>query len=142
MSISFLNRKRWDGTHLRLLDELLMVESLKFLSDMFSSFSLCNYKSEITINNFAPGLLHPVHVSPEKKETYQTKSSEVPPKKFLGYLIYEERLRELELFIMEKRRLEGISTVYINTRREGLERTEFGSFQWCSVTGSEEMDTD
>lgn len=30
----------------------------------------------------------------------------------------------------------------INTRREGLGRTEQGSFQWCSVAGTEAMDTD
>lgn len=42
---------------------------------------------------------------------------------------------------MEKRRLGGISSVCINTRREGLERRDQGSFQWRSVTGSEAMDT-
>ena len=37
------------------------------------------------------------------------------------------------------RRLRGISSVYINTSREGAKRTELGSFQWCPVTGPEIM---
>lgn len=41
---------------------------------------------------------------------------------------------------MEKRRLGGILSVCINTRRGGLERTE--ALFSRAVTGTEEMDTD
>ena len=34
-----------------------------------------------------------------------------------------------------------VSSVYVNTWREGAKRTEPGSFQWCPVTGQEAMGT-
>ena len=58
-----------------------------------------------------------------------------------GTLSYEERLRELGLFSMEKRRLRGISSIYINTLREGVKRMKPGSFQWHAVTGPEATGT-
>ena len=54
--------------------------------------------------------------------------------KGLNHLSYEEKLRELGLFILEKRRLRRILLMYINTSREGAKRTEPG---WCPVTGPE-----
>ena len=56
-------------------------------------------------------------------------------------LSYEERLRELGLFSLEKRRIRGTSSMYINTSREGANRKEPGSFQWCLLTGPEAMGT-
>jgi len=47
----------------------------------------------------------------------------------------EERLRELGLFTMEKRRFSGILSMYINTWREGVKKIEPGSFECCPVTG-------
>lgn len=68
MSIWVLNRKGWDGTNLWLLDELIMVESLKLLSDLLSSWSIYNSGNEMAINNTASGLLHPVLGCPEKRD--------------------------------------------------------------------------
>jgi len=55
--------------------------------------------------------------------------------KGLKQLLNEERLGELGLFSLEKKRLRGISPMYINISREGAKRTELGSFQWCPVIG-------
>jgi len=57
--------------------------------------------------------------------------------KALEYLSYEERLRELGLFSLEKRRLRGVFSMLINTCRKGAKRMDPGSFQWCPVTGPE-----
>lgn len=43
--------------------------------------------------------------------------------KGLDYLIYEERLRELQLFRLERRRLRGLLLMNINTWRKGARRT-------------------
>ena len=51
----------------------------------------------------------------------------------LEHLSFAERLRELRLLSLEKRRLGGTSSMCINTQREGAKRTETGSFQWSPV---------
>lgn len=48
----------------------------------------------------------------------------------LEYLCYEERLGDPGLFSLVKWKLRGITT---NTQRMGAQRTQPGSFQWCTV---------
>lgn len=59
--------------------------------------------------------------------------------KVLKQLFNEETLKELELFNLEERRLRGIW--YINTLREGEDRTESDTSQQCSVTRPDTMNT-
>lgn len=57
------------------------------------------------------------------------------------HLFCEERLKELGLFLLEKRRFRGIFTMRRNTHREGTQRTKPSSFQWCPVTRPEAKGT-
>lgn len=61
--------------------------------------------------------------------------------KRLKHLSHEKRLRHLRLLSPEKRRPSSISSVSINTCREGTKEMEPGSFQWCPVTGLEATGT-
>lgn len=45
------------------------------------------------------------------------------------HLTYEERLRELGLFTLEKNKLRGIVVMYKNIQREGIKKMDPGSFQ-------------
>lgn len=53
--------------------------------------------------------------------------------KRLEHPFCEERLREVGLFSLKQRRLEGILSMCINTWRKGTKRTEPGSFQRWQV---------
>jgi len=53
----------------------------------------------------------------------------------LEHLSYEERLRELGLFSLKKRRLRGDLIKPINILRVGVKRTGPDSFQCCPETG-------
>jgi len=72
-------------------------------------------------------------------ERVQTRAVKIT--KEVEHLSYEERVSELGLFSLQKRRLERTLSTYINTSREGARRTEPGSFQWNPVPGPEAMGT-
>ena len=59
----------------------------------------------------------------------------------LEHLSYEERLRELGLFSLKKRRLKGALQMSINICRVGVRRMGPDSFQWCPATGQGAMGT-
>jgi len=56
----------------------------------------------------------------------------------LDHLSYKERLRELGLFRLKKRKLRGdFINAYKNLK--GGRQEDEASFQWCPVTGQGEM---
>ena len=57
----------------------------------------------------------------------------------LEHLSYEERLRDLGLFGLQKRRLRGSLEMPVNILRVGVRRMGPSSFQWCPVTGQGAM---
>jgi len=60
----------------------------------------------------------------------------------LEHLSYEERLRELGLFSLKKKRLRAWTLeMLINICRVGVRRMGPDSFQWCPATGQGAMGT-
>jgi len=61
--------------------------------------------------------------------------------KQLEHFSYEERLRELGLFSLKKRKLREDRTMLINISRVGVRRMGPDPFQWCPATEEGAMGT-
>jgi len=61
--------------------------------------------------------------------------------KGLEHLLYGERPRDLGVLSLGRRRLRGISSMFISIWWVGMKERETDSGQWCPVAGREAMDT-
>jgi len=52
-----------------------------------------------------------------------------------------KKLREVDLFSLEKSKLRGTSSLCINTQQEGMKTREPDSSLWCPVTRQEAVGT-
>jgi len=57
--------------------------------------------------------------------------------KVMEHLSCERKLRKPRLLSLEKRRLRGISSTFINSWRVGAKKAEPGSAQWYTMAGQE-----
>jgi len=103
--------------------------------DTFHHTRLLKAPTNLALNTSREG--HPQFKKDEKLlERVQQRATRMM--RGLEHLTYEERLRELGLFSLKKRRLRGD---LINILRVGVRRMGPDSFQWCPVTGQGAMGT-